>query len=243
MSEEFPFIDIIFFAMITAFLVLRLRSVLGRRGGHENGSRDLFQDRESSGNDTAGDQSDDQPDDQSDDNVISISNLDDAGDDGVAASAGSEADDFLAAGLQRIKDADPSFNSKEFLSGANAAFEIILSSYASGEVDTLKPLLNADVFDNFAKAIKDREQSGQILEDTLIRIQSTKIVEALVENSTVLITVKFISEQINTLLDEDKKVIEGDPNTINEVTDFWTFSHDLSSRNPNWALAATRSLD
>ncbi|PPR60383.1 MAG: hypothetical protein CFH04_01719, partial [Alphaproteobacteria bacterium MarineAlpha3_Bin3] len=31
MSEGFQFIDIIFFAMIAAFLVLRLRGVLGRR--------------------------------------------------------------------------------------------------------------------------------------------------------------------------------------------------------------------
>ncbi len=235
MSEGFPFIDIVFFAMIAAFLVLRLRSVLGRRNGHEGGPRDLFQGRESLGNDATGD--------QSDDNVVPLPNLVDNDDDDDFVSTGSEADDFLAAGIQRIKDADPDFKAKEFLSGANGAFEIILSSYASGEVDTLKPLLKADVFDNFAKAIKDREQDGHILDDTLIRIKSTDIVEALIENRVVLITVKFISEQINTLLDENKDVIEGDPNTINEVTDFWTFSRDLSSRDPNWTLAATRSLD
>ncbi|MAE45144.1 MAG: translocase [Magnetovibrio sp.] len=164
-------------------------------------------------------------------------------DDDDFLSTDGEADDFLVAGIKQVKEADPSFKIKEFLAGAKAAFEIILGFYASGNLDSLKSLLNADVFDNFAQAIKDREQSGQTLDDTLIRIKSADIVEAFIENRTVLITVKFISEQINTLRDQNEAVIEGDPNAINEVTDFWTFSHDPSSRNPNWILVATRSLD
>ncbi|MEE9544230.1 MAG: Tim44/TimA family putative adaptor protein [Rhodospirillales bacterium] len=235
MGDSIPYIDIIFFVMIAAFLVLRLRSVLGRRDGHEGRPRDLFKGRESLENDVAGD--------QSDDNVVPLSDLTGDDDDADVLSTDSEADDFLAAGIRRVKDADPGFNTKEFLSGAKAAFEIILGFYASGKVDSLKPLLNADVFDNFTQAIKDREQSGQTLDDTLIRIKSADIVEAFIEDRTALITVKFISEQINTLRDQNEAVIEGDPNTINEVTDFWTFSHDPSSRNPNWILVATRSLD
>ncbi len=182
--------------------------------------------------------------DQSDDNVVPlpVPNGDGDDDDDFLSTDG-EADDFLAAGIKRVKEADPGFKIKEFLSGAKAAFEIILGFYASGNLDSLKSLLNADVFDNFAQAIKDREQSGQTLDDTLIRIKSADIVEAFIENRTVLITVKFISEQINTLRDQNEAVIEGDPNVINEVTDFWTFSHDPSSRNPNWILVATRSLD
>ncbi len=235
MSGEIPYIDIIFFVMIAAFLVLRLRSVLGRRDGHESRPRDLFKDRESLENNVAGD--------QPDDNVVPLSDLTGDDDDDDVLSTADEADDFLAAGIRQIKDADPDFNTKEFLSGAKAAFEIILGFYASGKADSLKPLLNADVFDNFTQAIKDREQSGQTLDDTLIRIKSADIVEAFIEDRTALITVKFISEQINTLRDQNEAVIEGDPNTINEVTDFWTFSHDTSSRNPNWILVATRSLD
>jgi hypothetical protein len=38
---DFQYFDIILFAMIAAFLVLRLRSVLGRRTGNER-RRDLF---------------------------------------------------------------------------------------------------------------------------------------------------------------------------------------------------------
>jgi predicted lipid-binding transport protein (Tim44 family) len=40
MSEGFQFLDIIFFAMIAAFLVLRLRSVLGRRNSNQTRPRD-----------------------------------------------------------------------------------------------------------------------------------------------------------------------------------------------------------
>ena len=35
MSEGFQFIDIIFFAVIAGFILLRLRGVLGRRTGHQ----------------------------------------------------------------------------------------------------------------------------------------------------------------------------------------------------------------
>ena len=42
MSEGLPFFDIILFAMIAAFLVLRLRSVLGRRDGDKGRSRNPF---------------------------------------------------------------------------------------------------------------------------------------------------------------------------------------------------------
>ena len=57
MGDGFQFIDIIFFAMIAAFLVLRLRSVLGRRDGHESRLRDRFKANN---------------DDQSDDNVVPL---------------------------------------------------------------------------------------------------------------------------------------------------------------------------
>ena len=42
MGNGFQFIDIVFFAMIAAFLVLRLRSVLGRRNDTKTGHRDPF---------------------------------------------------------------------------------------------------------------------------------------------------------------------------------------------------------
>ncbi len=245
MGEGFQFFDIILFAMIAAFLVLRLRSVLGRRDGHDgSGHRDQLSRRQST------DQTTDQKTDQTDDNVIALP--DKAGID-IKPAANSDttntsdstmdANDPLAQGLRAVQEADPQFNTAEFLPGSKAAFEMILGSFAEGDKDTLKSLLNADVYANFEKAIRNREDSGEQLEFTLIGIKKADVVEAYLENSYAHVTVKFISEQVNVLHDKDDNVIDGDPERIVEVTDFWTFARDTNSRNPNWSLVATRSLD
>ena len=88
-----------------------------------------------------------------------------------------------------------------------------------------------------------REQSGEVLEETLVGIKASEIVEADMTGSLANVTIKFVSDQIHAVRDKDGEIIEGDPNAIIEVTDFWTFSHDAKSRDPNWTLVATRSLD
>lgn len=232
MGDGFQFIDIIFFAMIAAFLVLRLRGVLGRRDGHEGNYRDSLKDREK---------------DQSDNNVVQLPDAsepqleDDLEDLDIAADDAS--DDPLSRGLAQIQGADPGFDPDEFISGAQAAFELIIEAYASGDTSTLKPLLSAEVFANFSQVIRDREQAGETMEDILVGITSAEIVEALVENKAANITAKFVTEQINVTRDENGDVIDGNPTTVVNVTDFWTFARDIKSRDPNWALIATSSLD
>ena len=109
--------------------------------------------------------------------------------------------------------------------------------------ETLKPLLNPDVFANFSQAIRDREQAGETLEDTLVGITSAEIVEAFADDRTENITVKFVSEQINATRDENGDVVDGNPNAVMDATDFWTFSRDSKSKDPNWTLVATNSLE
>lgn len=232
MGEGFQFIDIIFFAMIAAFLVLRLRSVLGRRDGHESQLRNRFKAHQ---------------DDQSDDNVVELpdhseSSSDDDGPEDSLLDA-YEDDEKLFQGLSKIMETDPDFQPDEFLSGSRMAFELILGAYAHGDAETLKPLLSPEVYANFAQAIRDREQAGETLEDTLVGIKSADIVEAYVENKTANINVKFVSEQINATRDENGDVVDGDPNAVVKGVDFWTFARHTKSRDPNWTLVATSSLD
>lgn len=232
MSNGFQFIDIIFFAMIAAFLVLRLRSVLGRRDGHEGKFTDPFRSR---------------TDEKADDNVVPLPDRSGPLDDEVLATEPPlEADDDvdpLTRGLALIKRASPKFDTEEFLSGARTAFEMILGAYASGDTSTLKPLLSPEVFANFSQAIRAREQAGETLEDTLVGIKSAEIVEADVDNWIANLTIKFVSEQINVTRDENGDVVDGNPNAVIDVTDFWTFARDTKSRDPNWTLVATSSLD
>ena len=234
----FQFIDIILFAMIAAFLALRLRSVLGRRDGHEGGYRDPFKPAPDKPKPANG---------EADDNVV---RLPDRGAEAEAEAAEAEkikaaarGDETLAAGLTQIRVADPSFDPDGFASGARAAFEMVLDAFATGDTGVLKAMLSPDVFANFQQAIRARQEAGETLKYTLVGIRKAEIAEAYMDGRNATVTVKFISEQINATLDREGAVIGGDLNKVVDVTDFWTFQRDTRSRDPNWTLVATRSSD
>ncbi|MAF49441.1 MAG: Tim44/TimA family putative adaptor protein [Rhodospirillales bacterium] len=236
MGEGFQFIDIILFAMIAAFLILRLRNVLGRHKDHGRPQKDPF---------TPDPQAPDPHSPAKDDNVIQ---LPDQGnqeftEDETPVSEDSAQASPLDQGFADIRAADNSFDASEFIAGARAAFEMIVEAFAKGDRETLNSLLNDEVYNNFVTAIHNREENNETLENTLIRLVSNEAIEAYVENSIGLITVKIISEQVNVTRNADGEVVDGNSNQISEITDIWTFARDLGSRNPNWQLVATRSLD
>lgn len=241
MGDGFQFMDIILLAMIAAFLIFRLRGVLGRRDGHEGNYRDPFRP------DKTPDHADDGAP-ANDDTVVHLTDRgqkDGQGDDEDSPydRADGGADDALSMGLRDIRKADPEFDAGQFVEGANGAFEMVLNAYVAGDTATLKNLLSSDVYSNFAKAISDREQAGETLEDTLVDIRSSDVVEAYLEGHQAFVTVKFVTEQVNVTRDENGDVVDGNATEIVTITDFWTFARDTRSRDPNWMLAATRSMD
>ncbi len=238
MDAGFP-IDILLFAMVAAYLVFRLRNVLGRRDGHEGNYGDPFKPDEREDGFTESMAEDDHWRDDEEDTVV---HLTDRSRD-PAPTPASDMDVDGIPGLAEIAELDNSFDPAGFREGACAAFEMILNAYAAGDTATLKNLLSAEVYGNFAQAIRDREQAGEQLEDTLVGIQAADIVEAYTEGRTAFVTMKFVTEQVNVTRDENGDVVDGDPNKVITVTDFWTFSRDTRSRDPNWALVATQSAD
>lgn len=222
------FLDIIIFAVIALFLVFRLRSVLGRRTGHERPppERPSPQQREAPTND----------------NVVELADRTVRPDDAKDTVAATEiSDDPLTAGLAQIKIADSSFDPVEFSTGARSAFEMVVQSFAEGDLKTLRSLLNDEVYDNFSAAVQQREDSDEALETTVIGIKKSDIIEARVEGRMAFVTLKFLSEQVNVTRDKDGAVIDGDPNRITEITDIWTFARNIRARDPNWTLVETRS--
>ncbi len=234
------FFDIILFALIAIFLVLRLRSVLGNRDGHEGGYGDMFN-RERQ----------DEPQRDDNGNVIELPGPrapdgNDHADAYAPVPAGPEEDlpeGQLGEGVRAIREHDPSFSPNEFLGGARMAFEMILNAYAQGDIKTLKNLLSSEVFAGFEQAIKQREAEGQTLQETLVGISKAELVEAYMDGREAHVTIKFVSEQISALLDANGSVVEGDPTKVMEATDFWTFARPAKSRNPNWTLVGTGSLE
>ncbi len=230
------YFDIILFALIAVFLVLRLRSMLGGRDGFDGNGEG------SSPDNTRGDVG-------GDDNVIRLpeNRVDETPAVDVDVNAPAEEDAFedgpLKDGIRAIVAADPPFRVRDFVDGSKMAFEMILSYYSEGNEKALKPLLSPEVFANFSHAIREREEKGQTLEEILVGISGAQLVEASMEDANATVTVKFESEQISSLRDEDGTVIEGDDSRVDKVVDFWTFSRNARSRDPNWALVATGSLD
>jgi predicted lipid-binding transport protein (Tim44 family) len=235
MGDGVQFLDIIIFAAIAVFLGLRLRGVLGRRTGNERQQRDPFkrpvpESRDETDRDKAGR-----------DKVIPLPdrNRTPTAEPAPADIAKPEAGGLP--GLAQIRAADPSFDPQGFLGGARAAFEMIVGAFAAGDAAALKPLLSDEVFENFNGAIKARAKAKETLETTLVGISSAEIVEAELQGRSALVTVKFVSEQINVTKDAEGRIVDGDPATVAAITDIWTFARNTRARDPNWTLVATRS--
>jgi predicted lipid-binding transport protein (Tim44 family) len=222
---DFPhYFDIILFAMVAAFLVLRLRSVLGRRTGNERRpDQSLFRRRPA-------------PAEPVPDKVVAFGNRGSPPPLVTATPA-----DAVAAGLERIRGADPSFDPAGFLQGARVAFERIVGGFAAGDKGQLRPLLADDVYKPFSASIDERVAAGETLETRVLQLKGEDIVEAGLAGRTARVTVKFVSDQINVLRAHDGSIVDGDPNSPVEKTDFWSFARDTGSGDPNWVLVATAS--
>jgi predicted lipid-binding transport protein (Tim44 family) len=228
MSDGFQYLDIILFAMVAAFLVLRLRSVLGRRTGTERprylGGR-------------FGTKPEPPP---ASDNVVSLPDRARPPED-TAQPAETPRPTSVAAGIAQIRGADPSFDTTGFASGARGAFEMIVHAFASGDTANLRPLLSDEVYERFAEAIRHRVDAKETHETTLVAIKSADIEEAELNGRTAFVTMKFVSDQINVTRAADGQIVDGEPDHVVEKTDFWTFARNTRSQDPNWLLVATRS--
>jgi predicted lipid-binding transport protein (Tim44 family) len=225
MSEGFAYIDILFFAMVAAFIALRLRSVLGRRTGHERRRSGGFGPARANG---------------AADNVVALPDRSSSPRE-VEVGVTAPADKGVKAGLAQIRLADQRFDVQRFLEGARTAFEMIVEAFGAGDKTTLRPLLADGVYSGFERAIDERQTAGHKFETQLTAVPTTEVAGAEMRGRDARVTVRFKSEQINVLRDAEGKVLEGDPQTAVEVVDLWTFERDTTSQDPNWTLVETRT--
>lgn len=220
-TGSFP-IDLVLFAMIALFLVLRLRSILGRRTGFER------QQAESGPVQVPGMGRPTGP-------VIDAKAE-------PAAPARPLPDPASPAGsaLQQMRQIDRNFDPARFLAGAEAAFRMIIGAFAAGDRVALRPLLADETYRGFEQAIANREQNGETQRSEIRAIQQVSIEEAHVAGTIGSITVKFVSDQIAETLDRNGRPVAG-TDAVTEITDLWTFERDLAQPDPAWKLAAARS--
>ncbi|MBT6402974.1 MAG: Tim44 domain-containing protein [Rhodospirillaceae bacterium] len=227
------FLDIILLAMVAAFLVFRLRSVLGKRTGNERPPHDPYAGRDGARPD---------PQEANDDSTV-VSLPDRSGQNDAQSDIPTDIPSGTPAtdGLKAIQAADSAFSVTEFIEGVRMAFEMIVTSFAGGERETLRPLLSDEVYENFAGAIVEREARSETMEMTLVGIREAEVLEATMDGRVAFVTAKIVSEQIEVVRDAAGEPVSGDPTKVSTVTDIWTFARNTRSRNPNWTLVATEA--
>jgi len=238
MRTVFDIYTIIFLAL-AVFIFLRLRSVLGQRTGRERPPYDPYSSAPGAVRPAS-----------RDGKVVALPGrapdtaqkpaepVEPAADrwKGIAESGSA-----VATGLDAIAAEDKSFDAKNFLTGARAAYDMIVTAYAAGDRKQLKGLLGKEVYDGFEGAIKEREQKGETVETRFVSIDGADITAAELRGKTSQVTVRFRSQLISVTHAKDGAVIDGNPDKVTDVTDVWTFARDISSRDPNWKLVATEA--
>jgi predicted lipid-binding transport protein (Tim44 family) len=127
---------------------------------------------------------------------------------------------------------------KEFLKGAQIAYETIITDFSDDDNKLIKskPLLSKNIHDKFNAALKERSDRGHFAEITFIGVNSADIKEHQKTSNILKVTVDFVAEVITCIKDKDKKIISGNPDKIKKIYDTWVFSKDIRSNNPNWQL-------
>lgn len=212
----FP-IDLILFGMIAAFLVLRLRSILGRRTGLEGQPV--------------------QPPQQPLARVGPI--IEGRAEPPSVSRAVPDPASAVGQTLARMRQVDHAFEPARFLDGAESAFRIIVAAFAAGDRTRLRGLLSDEVYRSFELAIAAREQAQHTQVSTIQAIQAATIEGADLSGSRAEVTVRFVSDQISLVKDEKGQIVSG-TEAQTELIDIWTFERDLTARDPAWCLAGVR---
>ena len=126
----------------------------------------------------------------------------------------------------------------EFLKGANIAYETIITDFSDedNKLTNSKPLLSQKIYDQFNKALKERNERGHFAEITFIGVNSAKIKKHEIKDYILNVTVDFVGEVITCIKDKNQKIISGHPEKIKKIYDTWVFSRNIKSSNPNWQL-------
>jgi len=206
-----PFVDILIFAVIAIFLIMRLRNILGSREGFEQ-------------------KQDNRP-------VQPVNQAESAREKKVVPLHPSQLD---GTGLEAVRRADPNFSDDTFMQGAASAFGMVLSAFADGDVTQLRRLLSFELYEEFSESIRLRNKNGDALGIEIISIDDVQLTDGQVVDNIASVTVTFVSTQTRTLTDRDGVVLEEDSMDSNELTDIWVFERDTQLDDPNWKLVETR---
>lgn len=204
--------EVVLYAAIAAIICVAFYSVLGKSVGR--GPDDEF----------------------NPDEVFGGANTPRQSDDTMALVDGDEdvADEI---GLRAILRADPDFNPGRFIDGAKTVYSMILEAFASGDRDTLRDLLTEDVYAVYDAAIAEREAQSLTQVTDLGRLTTSTIKNARIEDGTAFVRVLYEADIASALRDADGELVEGDPDLLASISEYWTFERKVGSKDPTWRLS------
>lgn len=213
-------IQLIVLAAIAVFLFLRLRNVLGTRGGFEPKVDTSIPEKKPTK----------EPELQVIEGGLDRDIADHVGIDGAAGKA-----------FVKMKAIEPDFSVGDFLDGARQAYEMILMAFEGDDLDTLKQFLSNDVYETFASVIEQRQESGLKVNAKFVGVREMRIANARFDgrSKTGEITMKYVGELVSYVEDASGKITEGNRDVIKRQSDTWSFARKFGTNDPNWELVAT----
>ena len=146
-------------------------------------------------------------------------------------------DAVTLASIAGLRARDPNFDPVRFLEGARQAHETIVRAYASGDRETLKPLLTPHVMASFEGGIAAREARGETEEAEFLHPARADLEMATAEENRAVAKVRFLAELRNRVKPADPSA--GEQVEERRVAEVWTFERTLGASDPNWLLART----
>ncbi|MBW8309674.1 MAG: Tim44/TimA family putative adaptor protein [Candidatus Paracaedibacteraceae bacterium] len=216
--------ELIFFALLSAYIFYRLWSVLGQETDADKERRE---------------QKKRQFEAMIDDNVVPLQTRR-----SKERSMEIEEEDLkpgVREGLRILRESDPSFNFSHFLKGAKGAYEMVSEAFAKGELETLKLLLLPKVYEAFAHEVAERQRRGESYEVTIEQFDRVDVDAIEIHGEDAIITVRFRSRQVMVTKNSAGEIIENQAQISIPVTEIWTFTRMIGSTEPNWYLSRTQN--
>ena len=213
MQSGLPYLDILIFGVIAVFLILRLKNILGTKTGYDRSNIEKENEEKNFSN------------------IIPLK-----------SNKNKVNHNLTDQDLDTIKKIDKTFDSTDFLSGSRTFFKMVLESFTSGDLNTVKSFIKPSVFESFKNAIDDRNKDNETLIIDLKSIEKNEIITHKITKTVVKITVLFESKQIIALMDKNDELIDGNMEKEITVKDEWVFERKINYKNQNWTLVETKSI-
>ena len=224
-------IDIVVFFVITLFIILKLKSVLGTRNDTDNVRQktlDEFFKNQMNKNSVKSNNAE----------IIDITNQINKNNQNTILELDVEVDDNVKKELKKIN-----FDEKKFLKGAENAVEMINEAFSNKDLETLQELLSTKLYNNFKKQIEELNNQNRILKSSLISFLSKKIEDIKIINKNICINMLFEMEQINFIEDQDGNIIKGNKKQIQKVKEKWTFEKKVGDKTNFWIIKNIENIN